>query len=70
MRRQPGDGVAVEACLAAVGREEAGQHVEERCFARAVRADDRAQLAATYLEGCAADRRQAAEVLSHAIDVE
>jgi hypothetical protein len=70
MRRQSGDDVAVEARLAAVSREEAGQHVEERRLARAVRADDRAQLTATHLEGGAAHRGETAEVLAHAVHVE
>ena len=44
--RQPGDVLAVEDDLAAIGRDIAGDQVEQRRFARAVRADQAGDRAA------------------------
>ena len=63
MRRKPGDVAAVEEDPAAVGREQAGDQVEERGLAGAVRADDGVQASAGEVKAQAVDRGQSAEAL-------
>ena len=65
-----GDGRAADPCLATVGGQEPRQEVEEGRLAGAVRADDRAQLAAAHLEGRAVHRGEGAEAPGEAADLE
>src|SRR4029453_1172968 len=61
--RQAAEPLAFEAHLACVGAQLAGQHVEERGLARAVRADEGADLALRHREVHADDRAYPAERL-------
>ena len=66
--RQAVDALAGEGDRSGVGREHAGDHVEQRGLAGAVRPDDRENAALGHLEADPVDRDQAAEPLAHAID--
>ena len=57
VRRQAGDVRAIEADAARVGRTKAGDRREQRGLARAVRADQRDDLALRDVKRCAVDRR-------------
>ena len=59
--RQSGDVVAVEQDAAGGRPQHAGQAIEERALARAVRPDDGADFAALHLEIDLVERRQSAE---------
>ena len=65
VRREPADGVAGEADLAGVGSQRAGDQVEQRGLARAVRSHDADQLALREREADVADGAHAAEALRH-----
>ena len=53
-----------------LGREHAGDHVEQRGLAGAVRADDREDRALRDAEADLVDREQAAKALADALDLE
>ena len=67
---QAGDVVAVEEDAAGVERLEAGDQVEQRGLAGAVRADDAEDLALVHVEGDVGVGGKAAVALGHALDVE
>ncbi len=66
VRRLAGDVLAEERRPARRRLVDAGQHVEERRLARAVRPDQRDHLAARHREVDVVDRDEAAELLAHA----
>src|SRR3546814_15438924 len=65
---QPGDVLAVQRDAAGRDREAAGDEVEQRRLAGAIRADDSVAFVAAHDEGDAADDRRVAEVLAHVIE--
>ena len=67
VHRQRGDVVAVELDAAAVGLDQAGDHVEHRGLAGAVRPEQADRLAAPHIERDALDHHAAAEALLHAM---
>ncbi len=67
VHRQRGDVVAVELDAAAVGLDQAGDHVEHGGLAGAVRAEQADRLAAAHIERDALDHRAAAEALLDAV---
>ena len=67
---QAGDHLAVQADGAGVGREDAGDHVEDRGLARAVGADQRMDRAGRHAEAHVVHRAQAAEALADAVELE
>src|SRR2546422_1430377 len=70
VRREPQDLLPAVRDRAVVGAEQAGQDVEERRLAGAVRADERADLAARQVEAHAVDRTDTAERLTDVDDPE
>ena len=62
------DALAGEGDAAGIGREGAGDQVEQRGLAGAVRADHREDRALRHLEADAVDRDQAAEALADIVD--
>ncbi len=66
--RQAVDALAGESDRAAVGRVDAGDHVEQSGLAGAVRADHREDRALRHLEADLVDREQAAEALADRLD--
>src|SRR5215510_4362946 len=70
LRRQAGDLTSIEADVAHGRHVQARDHVEERRLARAVRADHREHLALADGEAHLRERRQGAEALRDAIDLE
>jgi hypothetical protein len=69
VRRDAGDVAVLEDHLARVGPEMAGDEVEERRLARAVRPDDRADRARRHREAHPAHRQEAVEALREATHV-
>src|SRR5262249_20703826 len=67
---EAGDVLAVEAHAALAGRVEAGDHVEQRRLAGAVRPDDREDLAGAHREAHPAERSQRSEMLGQPLDLE
>src|SRR5262249_33284358 len=65
---QAGDCLTIERHASLVRASEAGDDVEERCLAGAVRTDDEQQLPARDLEADAVERSQTAEALGDRID--
>ena len=70
MRRHIGDVGAVEHHLARGGLVEAGQHVQRRGLAGAVRPDQRVNAAAPHFDIDIIDRLEAAEIFGEAFDLE
>ena len=70
VRRQPDDALAVEEDVAAVGRVDAGDEVEERRLARAVRADEAHDLAVADVEVQLVDARAARRRTSRRLELE
>ena len=70
MRPQPRDFLAEKPDRAGVGRQVAGDQVEKRRLAGAVRSDDQPPLARHHLQRHVVRRRQAAERLSQSADLQ
>jgi hypothetical protein len=70
VRGQPADGMAVEADLSGVGAQGAGDEIEQRGLARAVRPHDADQLAFRQREADVADGAHPAEALADARHLE
>ena len=70
VRREPDDALAVEQDVAGVGLVDAGDEVEERRLAGAVRADDAHDLALVHLQVQIVDALEPAERLAHPLELE
>src|SRR5712664_936680 len=70
VRLEPGERSAVEADVAAIRGQEAGEQVEDRGLARSVGPDESQHLAADHVEREIAHRLQAAEPLADSTDLE